>query len=299
MTINLVQATLVITPIESKNGFTMINMGEGDLINQTQTVIHIVNINKLVDTLEEIKKFEIVNQDQELKRECYTLLTKILSLMPSRTRSKRGLINIIGTTHKWLFGTMDNDDREEIDEHLKIIETNDRNAIQELNKQIKINTQLDQNMKNLKDLVLRNRQEIELYQNESQKLQKTILNRLQRTEVLTRLLMFEKLIDNLLDTIAAAKMGITHPSLLTKDELVMTDMNLGKLKNIKSGVMKYTDEAIIIALKIPEEVITLPIKIILPITNEKKEEIDLEPFFVISYNGKEYIYDSEKNNVMT
>lgn len=77
----------------------------------------------------------------------------------------------------------------------------------------------------------------------------------------------------------------------------MTEMNLSKLKNIEAGIMHYQDNSIIIALKIPEQIITLPTKIILPIPNLEKHEIDLEPYVIITYNGKEYKYDNQKNNV--
>lgn len=39
-------------------------------------------------------------------------------------REKTGLINIVGKTCKWLFGTMDDEDNQQINKHLKNIEEN-------------------------------------------------------------------------------------------------------------------------------------------------------------------------------
>lgn len=149
MTTSLAQAMLVITPIASNKGFTMINMGEGEIVNQTQTILHIINLDHIMETLDEIKKFEIVKQDLEIRKECITLYSKIRSIIPFKKRTKRGLINIVGTAQKWLFGTMDNNDREEIEEHLRTTDINTQNTVQEVNKQIRINTQLEENMKNI------------------------------------------------------------------------------------------------------------------------------------------------------
>lgn len=72
-------------------------------------------------------------------REVQLLKSKIKTItFSTHKRNKRGLINGVGTLYKWLFGTMDDIDRQEIVQHFEIIDTNNHNAINNLNKQIHI-----------------------------------------------------------------------------------------------------------------------------------------------------------------
>lgn len=74
-----------------------------------------------------------LNQITEIKN-------RISAFNPSRIR--RGLINPIGNLHKFLFGTMDNDDRESISKALSVLEENQFKITKRIQIQTSVTTQL-------------------------------------------------------------------------------------------------------------------------------------------------------------
>lgn len=79
------------------------------------------------------------------------LRTELQTLIP-HTREKRGLLNIVGTGLKYIYGTMDDNDRREIESQLQVLETNTHNAITQSNNQIQINEQFDEQLEKLTTL---------------------------------------------------------------------------------------------------------------------------------------------------
>ena len=70
---------------------------------------------------------------------------------------------------------MDDNDKQEILEHLKIMEENDHNAIETINKQIKINLHFNETIFDLKKLIEGDRDRILKVLNETDKTQKDII----------------------------------------------------------------------------------------------------------------------------
>ncbi|CAD7078639.1 unnamed protein product [Hermetia illucens] len=126
-----IRAALTIQPILTENGYTVINMGTTEIIQDTKTILHIINTRELkqtIDAIEEnINRLEIRN-DPLIAKELEDIHAKLKAIEPN-ARHKRGLINIIGTTNKWLFGTMDDDDRKEISDHIIIREKSGRSGL--------------------------------------------------------------------------------------------------------------------------------------------------------------------------
>lgn len=87
-----------------------------------------------------------------------TVKSKLNTLIPHRHR--RGLFNFVGTIHKWIYGTMDNDDRQEIEDHLKTIDTNNHNIILNSNQQVKINTIFNETFTKIKEAIAKDRENI-------------------------------------------------------------------------------------------------------------------------------------------
>lgn len=50
--------------------------------------------------------------------------------MPLNNKYKRDLLNVAGTAHKWIFGLMDDDDRQNIIQKLDVGNSNNHNIVQ-------------------------------------------------------------------------------------------------------------------------------------------------------------------------
>ncbi|CAD7077958.1 unnamed protein product [Hermetia illucens] len=157
-----IRAALTIQPILTENGYTVINMGTTDIIQDTNTILHIINtweLKQTIDAIEEnINRLEIRN-DPLIAKELEDILAKLKAIEPN-PRHKRELINIIGTTNKWLFGTMHDDDRKEILDHIDILEKNQEKAINNMNKQIEINSHINETINSLKNIIEADRNQI-------------------------------------------------------------------------------------------------------------------------------------------
>lgn len=76
-------------------------------------------------------------------------LDNLLSLMLNPTqKSKRGLFNVVGTIHKYLFGTADDDDRQTIFGKLDFLERQSNSMLNNNEAQVQIMTHLDHRISN-------------------------------------------------------------------------------------------------------------------------------------------------------
>lgn len=151
MIINLAVAQrLITTDLNQGNGFTIIQTGE-IWIQSYSKILHIFRTEDYLTYINKLE-FEIMTlEDAYLQHQIKHTKLQLLSLIP-RSRAERGLINIVGTGLKYLYGTMDNNDRTEIEEKLKINTLNNHNIIEQSNKQIIINAHFDEQLKILTNL---------------------------------------------------------------------------------------------------------------------------------------------------
>ncbi|XP_055906034.1 uncharacterized protein LOC129941432 [Eupeodes corollae] len=123
------------TLINEQTGYLKIKIKDLEITNQTNTILHIIDPEEILNTITliqtNIKHLQIENKDMIFK-EIETIIAKIKSITPKEQRRfRRGLINVVGNVERWLFGTMDNEDREQIWNYLRISEENSHNAIDE------------------------------------------------------------------------------------------------------------------------------------------------------------------------
>lgn len=124
------QATLQVNKISESNGFVQIKIREVEIVNTTNTLLHIINIEEVRNILREICiNIENLNLHNEeiIRNEINLIESKLRTIVPGENRRKRGLINAGGKVFKWLFGTMDDEDRQEIFYHVSITEKNSHN----------------------------------------------------------------------------------------------------------------------------------------------------------------------------
>lgn len=113
-----------VNPIYAKNGYLIFQTGSIDLPVNYEYHYLSVNITKTENTYAELMKqtklFETLPQIQYLIEK----LNREMNGIKIAKRSKRGLVNFMGTVYKYLFGTLDQADREELEQQINNISEN-------------------------------------------------------------------------------------------------------------------------------------------------------------------------------
>lgn len=95
-------ATLTIDKITTDNGYVEINMGQTEIIQDTKTVIHIINTNELRQTIssieDNIQRLHVGN-DPTIKRELETIYAKITAIEPGKTFLDRNSTKMVIRNH--------------------------------------------------------------------------------------------------------------------------------------------------------------------------------------------------------
>lgn len=290
-------ATLTVTPITTTNGYTVINMGQTEVVRDTKTILHILNVDDIRQTLnileQNINEVNIQN-DPIVRQLLEAIQAKLTTIEPKeRARTKRGLINIVGTAHKWLFGTMDDSDRQEISDHLRVIESNVENSIRNLNAQIEINSSLNESITNLKDIIESDRNQIHKVYNEITENERRIIHHQLKIDQVLKLRMLEDKLNQIIDNVALMKHGLLHPSMLTATELKNTKLDFYGLKNIRVGLLRHNVTSLIFAIKIPSTYELVPYKFITAIPTSQKLEVVIEDQYIVEINGTKYLYEND------
>lgn len=156
---NFCFANIEIIPIN--NPFLPFKLGSSRIIYNKHTFIHYINLEQLGNQVNEINSnYELLiknlpinyhhdtfdnilfNIRNGLTSKIITLKEKFDNLIPYiNHRPKRGLINFIGSAHKWLFGTLDADDGIMYDEAISKLQTNQKNIYNAMENQISLSKQ--------------------------------------------------------------------------------------------------------------------------------------------------------------
>ncbi|XP_055850633.1 sun domain-containing protein 1-like [Episyrphus balteatus] len=143
--ITSINADIQIENIEDE-GIILIKDGDIPIISDYYRIYHRINLQEYLDTIYNLTLYihqnadiiSVIGNDQSLFHKISKIQTNINMLLSINEHSvknnktlvnnrvRRGLINPIGSIFKLLYGVMDNDDREEILEHLDIIDKNDK-----------------------------------------------------------------------------------------------------------------------------------------------------------------------------
>lgn len=283
-----------IEKLETQAGYQIINLGEISMVENYINILHIIDINEFRSTLAIIEGNINVTflyvRDTAIMNQLWNEIKKIkhnLKTLVSH-RNKRGLVNIGGRALNWIFGVMDDDDRSKIEEHLKTIDINNHNIIDNVNKQIKINTDLQNNLKILQDRI-----------NESNKLMKNIITQRDIKQwhflsVLNDLQLLDSEIDKVQGNIMFAKYNIMSKSILTPEEIETYEIDVNKFKEIKCSMLQ-ADEKLILVVSIPNLSQNVAIKYkLIAVPNANKEEIIIPDENVLFYKEQTYVNNEER-----
>lgn len=290
----LSHATLQINQISEDNGFVEIKIREVEIVNETNIIVHVIDtseVRNILSLIENNIETLDINSRDILYNEIKLLKSKLKTIIPKDNRKKRGLINFGGKFYKWLFGTMDDEDRQEIFNHLSVTDENSHNSIQTLNKQVIINNSFNKSLAYLKTALEDDRKNIEGYFGGIMVKENEYISKFFFLDQLAKLKNLEHKIDQIQDNIVSAKNNIIHPSIFTSQEIEDFEIDFYKLKMLKVGIMTFDDQSIIIALQIPKSFIKTELKLITRIPNKNNLEIDSKDEYVVNINGQNLIYE--------
>lgn len=271
------------------NGFTLIQTNYTQLISSYRYIIHTVNLTEYEINIELIKSslnltFE---HSPELLQEFDQLQKEYLTLIP-RSRVKRGLINAFGTGFKYLFGTMDEEDRKDIENHFKYLQNTE--LIKNNNKQITINDKMTKQLQNISSSINQSNKRITHKINEFYHAISQFEQEIHQVhfEILIRKNM-NTLIDEiqkLKEIILMSRLNILSRDILTYDEIINNNITVEELSEIQLRIAMYKSTLLLI-LSLPNYETTLYANIIIePVPNKNGHlQLKTEITRVLSLNN--------------
>lgn len=267
----------------------MINLGTTEIIEATQTIIHVVKLDDINEMLNKIEEGLKPDGATFWLQNKITALTQKIKILNNR-RQKRGLINPVGTVSKWLFGSMDNEDRREIDQHIQALEKGMENTIQTINEQVHINDYFNKTL----HLLMSTENTIIKRRNDVTDSLNVILREQRRLDAVLKLQILEDKVDSLLDNIASIKNGILHPGILLAEEIEAYNITIEKLENAKTGIIMTQNNKLILVINIPVKYKTVPYQILYPVPDKSYLEINENPKYFVKINEIKYDYYKDK-----
>lgn len=277
-----------------QTGFTDIHMRNQEIVNESDIVLHIINLHEVEEILDSMTKNIIslnINNKDLLQLELLDVRNKLMTLKPKQNRKRRGLINGIGSMSKWLFGTMDEEDRQNIQNHLLNINEVKQNNDQ----QVLINDYLNVTLTHLKMVITSDRRKIEKELNSINKFLETENNNNIYLEQLTNIQLLKSKIEQLQDNVVSAKYGIVHPNILTSKEIQKYDIDYNKLKYIQIGTAFFNNSYLIFGIKIPKTFVLVKLRTIVPLPNKENNEIDYNIEKTFELETKIYKFEENKH----
>lgn len=290
-----------IEKIETQAGYTILQGEPLNIISGYSELIHIINMNDFRETIQKLKigiaQYFNINHGwliANLKRKIGELEHSLKTLemnVDVGKRSKRALINVGGRVINWIFGNMDDEDRIRIEGHLKEIDFNQRNIINNLNKQIKINTDIQTYLQNIRLVLEQNKNWFN----------KTYMDSFEENLKITKynsfLLMINEVkhkIEQVQENIIMSKYKIVSKFFLTDEEIDHFEIDSLKLRFMKSNIGRVDHNTIIFVLSIPKFLEnTYKTRIILPIPDRSYMQLNIKITQTVNINNITYLVNNE------
>lgn len=270
------RSELRVETLDSRDGFTELHTGTTLLVSRYDYIIHMIDLEDVEMIVEQFRhNLNIIGQSPHqiiAKSQLEEMEDAVHTLLPRR--KPRGLVNAGGALMRFVFGTMDEDDRQNVEEHQRILTENNHQLIEGLNQQILINDGFNRSLHTLRAAILTDRQEIEGRLNNVNEMNKRLVKENLAILQLSKINILKRRLEGLQQTVASARLGIFLPSLLTKAEIEKFEIDVEKLKDIRIGIVTSQRRAISLLIKIPAEKISGKISMIVPVPNKEKLQID-------------------------
>jgi len=288
---------LTIGKIDSELGYAEIFVGNTDIVSKYDFIIHSINVNDItsivtrfrdiLSTLENTKYTDICGDElREIEKMVKTFLP---------ARQKRGLFNAGGSALNFLFGTMDNDDREAISAHLAKIDENSHNLIDTVNHQIQINDNFNKSILQIKVIMEHDRiQSLEKLKQINENDQKLFKEDIAISE-LFKIGILKQKVQTIQQAIVSTKLGLLQTSMLTREEIERFGIDFYKLSNIRLVIAEYGGNRLNFIIKVPSQMVKAEKILVLPVPNSQKEQIDEELEVVVNIMNSTYSYEENKS----
>lgn len=258
---------LEVSPIKTR--LLPLHLGKSRIVQSKHSFIHYVEIKPLIELLTNIKSYSstverilsgpstVKTSTQQTHRNILTnLLThthyliqeteiKLENLKP-HVRHKRGLINIVGKTSKWLFGTLDSEDAERYDKAVQTLSINQESLAKEVKLQTSLIKSLITNYNNTITILSKNQKLIEsrlnYFETNVQKTFDEISAFLRTQNTLDQIILncqnLITFLDNLEDAVMFASLNTVHNMVVSTTELLKIVDKLTKLYG-KDHIIKF------------------------------------------------------------
>lgn len=259
------------------------------------TIIHVVELDSImevIDSLEHNVK-HIRTHEEILTAELTKIKSRVQTLFAYR--QKRGLFNIMGNGLKWITGSMDDNDRIEIENHFKTLDENNEQIRDSINKEIIINNHYNKTFYKLKTAIEQDRAVILNKLNDIETNNDLMLTKIAYLDTLLKIKLLEENIEHIQNNIASAKLNFMSSNVLTREEIESLNIDFHKLQLIELAVAKYRDRNIIFVLRVPKDIITAKRYLVSPIGNENYTELAFEQEEIVIIDKVRYIFKENSN----
>lgn len=239
-----------ITQITNSPGILPFKIGAAKISTNKHIFLHEINLSELEKTIQNLKNSydelkptltstnyillkSLTNQYDNLKPLLNEVFQKYYNINP-KIRNKRGLINLGGNIHKFLFGTLDSSDGERYDQAISTLKENQKKIVTEMNNQITLSKELMKRYTNDINTIVTNQNKIFDYVSNFQGHIKNITDQFNKhstylsifNQIFTNIHMLITFLDNLENAITFAKLHVVHPDILTSQNLgsLLTDL---------------------------------------------------------------------------
>lgn len=249
--------------LNNNNGYITLNLDKVRLIKNYVKVLHIINITEIENTKNIIKeniltfenKINIIGTMYKTINQNFILLDTKIENMKPHNKNKRALINILGTGLKFIAGTMDSNDEIEIKNKLDNVYDANRKLTMENNKQVLINQNIAEQIKNITNHIQKQQKTIETYFNKyNLELDKRITTLEEEVELMqymyqinNDIILLRNHVDDIEQILFSSKLGVLTRNILGAEELKLID-NIENYNEVKLAVAFYKDQIIIILL---------------------------------------------------
>ena len=264
--------TIEITDLTNNPGLLAIHMGEGRTSTDNYRLLHVLNLDKYKDSIDQIK--QSITELETFKNDSFTTIINLkfkhlqdtFQTIYPRKISKRYLLNLLGTGIKFITGNMDQEDATRINNEIDTIKLNNRNLIEQNNKQVEINSKIINKFNNLTEKI--NDQQTEI-QNFFSKAKNTISNSEKNIKVIQyisqlsyNIEVMQISLNTISETIQLSKLNVISKHILGNDELefgfkVLNEQNI-KINSLEqvyefcSIQAFYNNSNIIFVISIPK-----------------------------------------------
>lgn len=293
------ESAVQISSIETQAGYAVLQGEPVDLIGGYSELIHVIDMKDIGDTIRKLKAsishsfkvndgWLIVSLNKklnELEHSLHTLKSH------TRTRSRRALVNVGGRAINWLFGNMDDEDRLRIESHLENIDFNQKNIVDNLNKQVRVNNEMQGYLQNVRLIVEQNRD----WFNGSYK--GVVDESLKITRYNNFVLLINEVkdkIDQVQENVVMSRYGIASRFFLTSDEIDHFNIDGLKLRYMKSSMGSMDNGFMVFVLSVPNFVDEeYRAEIVVPVPNRDSMQLNIEITKTVTIKNVTYFVDRE------